>query len=118
MGWSELDRPGGDATDHLAKRRACSKRLGVFRELVPTVSRYFRPSKPTLELAAPFVKNLEHADEALNQLLLLVEQRRASWLFECRRKRAIFIAIGAPDLGDATQVILRLVAITLLDLRI
>ena len=52
----------------------------------------------------------------MDSLLLLVDQRRAGWLFECRRKRAIFIAIGAANLGDATQVILRLIAITLLDL--
>jgi putative ABC transport system substrate-binding protein len=37
----------------------------VFRELAPNVSRYFTLVKPTSELAAPFVKDLEQAATSL-----------------------------------------------------
>ena len=57
-----LNRPGGNATGITSlNAELAAKRLGVFRELVPGVSRCFTLVKPTSELAAPFVKDLERA---------------------------------------------------------
>ena len=42
-----------------------AKRLGLFRELVPKASRYFSLVKPTSELAAPFVRDLQGAATSL-----------------------------------------------------
>jgi putative tryptophan/tyrosine transport system substrate-binding protein len=57
-----LNRPGGNATGITSlNAEVAAKRLGVFRELAPNVSRYFTLVKPTSELAAPFVKDLENA---------------------------------------------------------
>jgi ABC-type uncharacterized transport system substrate-binding protein len=61
-----LNRPGGNATGITSlNAELAAKRLGVFRELVPNVSRYFTLVKPTSELAAPFVKDLERAAASL-----------------------------------------------------
>jgi len=57
-----LSRPGGNATGITSlNAELAAKRLGVFRELVPGVSRYFTLVKPTSELAAPFVRDLQRA---------------------------------------------------------
>jgi putative ABC transport system substrate-binding protein len=61
-----LNRPGGNATGITSlNAELAAKRLGVFRELAPNVSRYFTLVKPTSELAAPFVKDLERAATSL-----------------------------------------------------
>ena len=61
-----LNRPGGNATGITSlNAELAAKRLGVFRDLVPNVSRYFTLVKPTSELAAPFVKDLERAATSL-----------------------------------------------------
>jgi putative ABC transport system substrate-binding protein len=61
-----LNRPGGNATGITSlNAELAAKRLGVFRELVPNLSRYFTLVKPTSELAAPFVKDLERAAASL-----------------------------------------------------
>ena len=61
-----LNRPGGNATGITSlNAELAAKRLGVFRELVPSVSRYFTLVKPTSELAGPFVKDLERAAAGL-----------------------------------------------------
>ena len=61
-----LNRPGGNATG-IASLNAelAAKRLGLFRELVPKTQRYFTLVKPSSELAAPFVKDLESAASGL-----------------------------------------------------
>lgn len=57
-----LNRPGGNATGISSLNAELSaKRLGIFRELVPGVSRYFALVKPSSALAAPFVRDLERA---------------------------------------------------------
>jgi ABC-type uncharacterized transport system substrate-binding protein len=61
-----LSRPGGNATGITSlNAELAAKRLGVFRELVPNVSRYYALVNPTSELAAPFVKDLERAAASL-----------------------------------------------------
>src|SRR5260370_7640002 len=45
-----------------------------------------------------------------------VNQAGAGRLFERSGERAIFLAVGAGELGDPVQVILRLIAVALLDL--
>jgi putative ABC transport system substrate-binding protein len=61
-----LNRPGGNATGITSlNAELAAKRLGLFRELVPNVSRYFTLVKPTSELAAPFVQDLERAAASL-----------------------------------------------------
>jgi putative ABC transport system substrate-binding protein len=61
-----LNRPGGNATGITSlNAELAAKRLGLFRELVPTARRLFTLVKPTSELAAPFVKDLESAAASL-----------------------------------------------------
>ena len=45
-----------------------------------------------------------------------INQPGARWLLKRRRQRAIFLAGSSADLRDPRQVILRLIAVTLLDL--
>ena len=57
-----LSRPGGNATGITSlNAELAAKRLGIFRELAPKVSRYFTLVKPSSELAAPFVQDLQRA---------------------------------------------------------
>lgn len=59
---ASLSRPGGNATGITSlNAELAAKRLGTFRELVPSTSRYFTLVKPTSELAAPFVRDLQRA---------------------------------------------------------
>jgi putative ABC transport system substrate-binding protein len=61
-----LNRPGGNATGITSlNAEVAAKRLGLFRELSPKTSRFFTLVKPTSELAAPFVKDLEGAAAGL-----------------------------------------------------
>ncbi len=61
-----LNRPGGNATGITSlNAELAAKRLGLFRELSPKTSHYFTLVKPTSELAAPFVKDLENAASGL-----------------------------------------------------
>jgi hypothetical protein len=61
-----LKRPGGNATGITSlNAELAAKRLGLFRELAPNTKRFFTPAKPTSELAAPFVKDLESAAAGL-----------------------------------------------------
>jgi putative tryptophan/tyrosine transport system substrate-binding protein len=61
-----LSRPGGNATGITSlNAEVAAKRLGLFRELSPKTSRFFTLVKPTSELAAPFVKDLESAASGL-----------------------------------------------------
>ena len=63
---TSLNRPGGNATGITSlNAELAAKRLGVFRELVPNASRYFTLVKPTSELAAPFVNDLQNAAASL-----------------------------------------------------
>jgi len=63
---ASLSHPGGNATGITSlNTEVTAKRLGLFRELVPKASHYFTLVKPTSELAAPFVKDLEKAAGAL-----------------------------------------------------
>lgn len=62
-----LSRPGGNATGITSlNAELAAKRLGIFRELAPQVSRYFTLVKPSSELAAPFVQDLERAAAGLS----------------------------------------------------
>ena len=61
-----LSRPGGNATGITSlNAELAAKRLGLFRELAPKVQRYFTLVKPSSELAAPFVTDLERAASGL-----------------------------------------------------
>jgi|SRR5581483_591982 len=61
-----LNRPGGNATGITSlNSELAAKRLGLFRELAPKIQRYFTLVKPSSELAAPFVKDLELAASGL-----------------------------------------------------
>ncbi len=63
---ASLNRPGGNATGITSlNSEVAAKRLGLFRELAPKTQRYFTLVKPTSELAAPFVKDLEGAASGL-----------------------------------------------------
>jgi putative tryptophan/tyrosine transport system substrate-binding protein len=62
-----LSHPGGNATGITSlNAELAAKRLGIFRELAPNVSRYFTLVKPSSELAAPFVQDLERAAAGLS----------------------------------------------------
>lgn len=57
-----LSRPGGNATGITSlNAEVAAKRLELFRELAPKTNRFFALVKPTSELAAPFVRDLEDA---------------------------------------------------------
>jgi putative tryptophan/tyrosine transport system substrate-binding protein len=61
-----LNRPGGNATGITSlNSEVAAKRLGLFRELSPKTTRFFTLVKPTSELAAPFVKDLQSAASGL-----------------------------------------------------
>lgn len=63
---ASLNRPGGNATGITSlNSEVAAKRLGLYRDLVPNASRYFTLVKPTSELAAPFVRDLESAAASL-----------------------------------------------------
>ncbi len=63
---ASLNHPGGNVTGITSlNAEVAAKRLGLFRELVPKASHYFTLVKPTSELAAPFVKDLEKAAAGL-----------------------------------------------------
>jgi ABC-type uncharacterized transport system substrate-binding protein len=61
-----LNRPGGNATGITSlNAELAAKRLGLFRELVPGLTRYFTLVRPSSELAAPFVADLQGAAAGL-----------------------------------------------------
>jgi ABC-type uncharacterized transport system substrate-binding protein len=63
---ASLSRPGGNATGITSlNAEVAAKRLGLFRDLVPTAQHFFTLVKPTSELAAPFVKDLQVAAASL-----------------------------------------------------
>lgn len=63
---NSLNKPGGNATGITSlNAELAAKRLGLFRELAPKVQHYFTLVKPSSELAAPFVKDLESAASGL-----------------------------------------------------
>ncbi|HLG84154.1 MAG TPA: ABC transporter substrate-binding protein [Bradyrhizobium sp.] len=64
---NSLSHPGGNATGITSlNAELAAKRLGIFRELAPQLSRYFTLVKPSSELAAPFVADLERAAASLS----------------------------------------------------
>ena len=63
---ASISRPGGNVTGITSlNAELAAKRLGLFREMVPKASRYFTLVKPTSELAAPFVRDLQEAADSL-----------------------------------------------------
>ena len=61
-----LSRPGGNATGITSlNAEVAAKRLGLFSELAPKTTRFFTLVKPTSELAAPFVSDLQGAASRL-----------------------------------------------------
>ncbi len=69
-----LNRPGGNATGITSLNAELSaKRLGVFRELAPKVSRYFTLVKPSSALAAPFAADLQRAATPLGLRIEVLE---------------------------------------------
>lgn len=63
---ASLNRPGGNATGITSlNAELAAKRLGLFRELVPGLTRYFTLVRPSSELAAPFVADLRGAAASL-----------------------------------------------------
>ena len=63
---ASLNRPGGNATGITSlNAELAAKRLGLFRELVPGLTRYFTLVRPSSELAAPFVADLQGAAASL-----------------------------------------------------
>lgn len=62
-----LSHPGGNATGITSlNAELAAKRLGIFRELVPNLLRYYTLVKPGSELAAPFVADIERAAASLS----------------------------------------------------
>jgi putative ABC transport system substrate-binding protein len=62
-----LRRPGGNVTGITSlNAELAAKRLGLLRDLVPKAARYFTLVKPTSELAAPFVRDLQGAAASLD----------------------------------------------------
>ena len=73
---ASLSRPGGNATGVTSlNAELAAKRLGLFRDLVPSAARYFTLINPTSELAQPFTRDLESAAASLG---LAIEVLRAS----------------------------------------
>ena len=63
---ASLNRPGGNATGITSlNAELAAKRLGLFRELAPGLTRYFTLVRPSSELAAPFVADLQRAAASL-----------------------------------------------------
>ena len=63
---ASLNRPGGNATGITSlNAELAAKRLGLFRELAPGLTRYFTLVRPSSELAAPFVADLQKAAASL-----------------------------------------------------
>jgi putative ABC transport system substrate-binding protein len=63
---ASLNRPGGNATGITSlNAEVAAKRLGLLREMLPKASRYFTLVKPTSELAAPFVADVQSAATSL-----------------------------------------------------
>jgi len=63
---ASLGRPGGNATGITSlNSEVAAKRLGLFRELAPKTTRLFTLVKPSSELGAPFVKDLQGAAAGL-----------------------------------------------------
>jgi putative tryptophan/tyrosine transport system substrate-binding protein len=73
---ASLSRPGGNATGVTSlNAELAAKRLGLFRDLVPSAARYFTLVNPTSELAQPFTRDLESAAASLG---IAIEVLRAS----------------------------------------
>lgn len=63
---ASISRPGGNVTGITSlNAELVSKRLGLFRTLVPKASRYFILINPTSNLTAPFSKQLQAAATSL-----------------------------------------------------
>jgi putative tryptophan/tyrosine transport system substrate-binding protein len=63
---ASLAHPGGNITGVTSLNvELASKRLGLFRELVPTATYYFALVNPTSPLTAPFTKDLASGSSAL-----------------------------------------------------
>jgi putative ABC transport system substrate-binding protein len=71
---ASLNRPGGNATGITSlNAELAAKRLGLFCELAPKTQRYFTLVKPTSELAAPFVADLQRAAASLGVAVEVLE---------------------------------------------
>lgn len=74
-----LSRPGGNATGITSlNSELAAKRLGIFRALVPNVTRYFTLVNPSSELAAPSLRELEHAAASLGINIEVLNARTSS----------------------------------------
>jgi len=63
---ASLSHPGGNITGVTSQNvELTSKRLGLFRELVPQAARYFGLINPSPPLAAPFVEDLQSGAAAM-----------------------------------------------------
>jgi ABC-type uncharacterized transport system substrate-binding protein len=75
---ASLGRPGGNATGITSlSAELAAKRLGLSRELVPKASRYFTLIKPSSELAAPFVRDLQEAATSLGIQIAVLKANTA-----------------------------------------
>lgn len=73
---ASISQPGGNVTGITSlNAELVSKRLGLFRELVPTASRYFMFINPTTNLTAPFSDDLQRAAVSLG---IRIEVHRAN----------------------------------------
>ncbi len=73
---ASLSHPGGNVTGVTSlNTEIASKRLGLFRELVPNAARYYALVNPTSPLTAPFAKDLQAGAKTLG---IEVELLRAS----------------------------------------
>lgn len=74
-----LSRPGGNATGITSlNSELAAKRLGIFRALVPNVSRYFTLVNPSSELTAASLRELEHAAAGLGINIEVLNARTPS----------------------------------------
>jgi putative tryptophan/tyrosine transport system substrate-binding protein len=75
---ASLSRPGGNATGITSlSAELAAKRLGLSRELVPKASRYYTLIKPSSELAAPFVHDLQEAAASLGIQIAVLKANTA-----------------------------------------
>jgi ABC-type uncharacterized transport system substrate-binding protein len=80
---ASLNRPGGNVTGITSlNAEVAAKRLGLLRELVPKASRYFTLVKPTSELAAPFVADLQNGAISLGIHVEVLNANTASEIDE------------------------------------
>ena len=98
---ASLGRPGGNATGITSMNaELVSKRLDLFRNMVPKASRYFMFINPTSNLTAPFSKALQRAAASLGvriEVLRASTDREIDAAFASIPKQPGSVVIVSPD---------------------